>query len=110
MNIKDLAKAYPKAIDPKNPVPLAIGALRQIDIGFSLTKSRKVLRKYCLKTKYLEALSRPGAIRCNLDGAISGPVSDEHAMKALAIVERRRKRDSRIESKRPILTLKGATQ
>jgi len=77
--LNDLAKAYPKAINPDNPVPLAMGAHKQVGIQFNLKESRKALRKYCRSRAYLLAVAAPGAARYNLDGSIAGPVSGQHA-------------------------------
>ena len=109
--IAELAKKYPKAITPSNPVPLAIGIHKQVDPKFPLSKVRKAIRRYTSKQKYIVALTRPGAIRYNLDGSIAGPVSGDHQMKAMATLEKRQKPSSKptiASSGRKILTLKGS--
>ena len=107
--IAELATAYPKAISPKDPVPLAIGIHKQVDPKFPLSKVRKAMRRYTSKRQYLVALTRPGAVRYNLNGSIAGPVSADHVEKALATLK---KRDSQQQQNKPtvagrkILTLK----
>ena len=91
MSLVKMAKAYPKAIRPTDPVPLAIGVHKQVGLQISLTQARRTLKRYTQKKAYLEALARPGALRYNLDGSIAGPVSGEHSAKAQKALERRAK-------------------
>jgi len=67
----------------RNYKPLAIGvgdkiAEQALSVGHSKAQIKKSLKKHARSLAYCKALSEDGAMRCNLDGTVSGPVSEEH--------------------------------
>jgi ProP effector len=98
-----LAKEYPAAIAPRNHAPLhplKIGIYRDIRERYpdvSLRTRNEFLRRYVGQPSYLHLLTKPGAVRLDLDGNQAGIVTDEQARNAdermAQLAERKKRHD-----------------
>lgn len=82
-----LRQQSPVVWDPEQPQPLAVGIHQQIidlveEKGVSRTAVRRFLKAWTSMPAYQEAMSRPGASRCNVDGSPAGEVIEKHRRRA----------------------------
>lgn len=71
-------------------LPLAIGTRQKTtaEKPDSITSNTLALARdrWCQSPRYLAKLAEPGSMRHNLDGSVSGPVSDEHRQRAARLL------------------------
>ena len=83
-----LPKNIPRTIAPQNHAPLhplKIGIDRDIrercpDV--SLRTRNEFLRRYVRQARYLRLLTKPGAVRVDLDGNPAGTITEDQAQNA----------------------------
>lgn len=85
-NIGELVKTYPHLFNKRLPLPLAIGILEQLAndglSGLSKTEIRDCLAVWTKRREYVKQCRRADAVRFNLNGTPSEPVSKEHKARA----------------------------
>ncbi len=98
-----LFSKWPEIFDKKNVRPLALGIYREIQeahaedggedvLGFgSAIPVKRNLSKWCGHTDYLKALIKPDAKRYNLQGQVTGEVTEDQASAATTELKRRKR-------------------
>ena len=73
------------------PPPLAIGVVDEIRewCGCSITRAKTIARRVAANPYYRAMLAMEGAVRFHLDGSEQGAVSDEHAARAVLLLDGR---------------------
>ena len=76
-------KLFPRVFCLDNPVPLAIRMDKQLCDAVPQIPRRRCrwfLLRWCARKQYLQAMSKKGAVRRNLDGSKAGPVIEKHRL------------------------------
>lgn len=90
-----LNQLYPGRFDPDEPTPLAVGIREKLASAVAVGERRYVkpmLAWWCKRRKYLQAVLADGAVRHELDGSISGPVTAEQREHAEQVLAKRSKK------------------
>lgn len=88
-----LRRLAPETWDPERPRPLAVGIHTQIfpvaePLGISRSAVRRFLTRWTSRPAYLAALSQPGAVRHDVDGAAGVAVEQRHGRRARQRLEK----------------------
>jgi len=88
-----LRRLAPETWDPERPRPLAVGIHTHIfpvvePLGISRSAVRRFLTRWTSRPAYLAALSQPGAVRHDVDGAESVAVEQRHGRRARRRLEK----------------------
>jgi ProP effector len=101
-----LGELFPAAFPPKgHPRPaLALGIHEQLiaSTGMTLTQTRRFLRLWTNRTRYLKAVVKGGE-RVNLDGQPAGAISDEHRRDAARRLGRREQMKAALIAERKVM-------
>jgi hypothetical protein len=85
-DLAHLRERFPALFDPDHPLPLALGIRSQLGKVLGIKRAQRLLIWWVRGPRYVQALA-VGGVRYNLDGSVSGPVTEAQQAHAQATLD-----------------------